>query len=53
MSKVIKMKAGEMTFLVETDDSVQVPDEFKVGAIPPPEGLPPICANLVVFLICY
>jgi hypothetical protein len=49
MSKAIPMKAGAVSFLVETDESVEVPDTFVRHAGPSlqgvPEGMDP-CASV-------
>ena len=40
MSEAIMMKAGEVTFLVETDESVKVPPSLKVARTTTVEGVP-------------
>jgi hypothetical protein len=40
MSKAIKMKAGEVTFLIETDESVEVPADLKPMSSKILEGVP-------------
>ena len=41
MAKAIVMKTGDLSFLVETDEEVEIPESFQVGVPVPVEGVPP------------
>jgi hypothetical protein len=46
MSKAVLIKSGQSKFLVETDESVEIPAEIAIVVSAPQSGIPTGCSPL-------